>query len=257
MATIHPTAIIEPSAELGADVEVGAYAVVGAHVRIGAGTRLLHHAVVEGHTTIGEGCNLFPFCAVGLPTQDLKFKGGISYVEIGDRTTIREYVTVNAATFEGDTTRIGNDCHIMAYAHIAHDCQVGNEVIMANCGTLAGHVIVEDQVILGGLSAVHQFVRLGRLCIIGGCAKVVQDVAPFMMADGNPLRMHAINSIGLKRKGVSHDSQRLLKQAYRILFREGLLVPEALARIRDEIEPTPEVAHLVAFIDASERGITK
>ncbi len=257
MSRIHSTAIIPPTAELAGDVEVGPYAVIGPHVRVGAGTTIMSHVVLEGHTTIGSGCTLFPFACIGTQTQDLKFCGGVAYVEIGDETTIREYVTVNAATDDGGVTRIGSRCHIMAYAHVAHDCQVCNEVILANCGTLAGHVHVEDQVILGGLSAVHQFVRLGRLCIIGGCSKVTQDVPPFMMADGNPLQVHSINAIGLKRKRIAPETQRLLKQAHRILYREGLSTKQALARLETELEQPDEIRHVVQFIKGSERGITK
>ncbi len=257
MAQFHSTAIIAPSAELADDVEVGPYSVIGPHVRVGAGTKLLSHVMLDGHTTIGSNCSVFPFACIGTQTQDLKFRGGVAGVEIGDETTIREYVTVNAATEDGGITRIGSRCHIMAYAHVAHDCRVCDEVILANCGTLAGHVYVEDQVILGGLSAVHQFVRLGRLCIIGGCSKVTQDVPPFMMADGNPLQVHTINAIGLKRKKIAAETQRLLKQAHRILYREGLSTKQALAKLETELEQPEEVRHVVQFIKGSERGITK
>lgn len=257
MAQIHPTAIIAATAELADDVEVGPYSVIGPQVRIGAGTKIMSHVVLDGHTTIGSGCTLFPFACVGTQTQDLKFKGGVTRVEIGNDTTIREYVTVNAATDDGGVTRIGSRCHIMAYAHVAHDCRVCDEVILANCGTLAGHVLVEDQVILGGLSAVHQFVRLGRLSIIGGCSKVTQDVPPFMMADGNPLQVHTINAIGLKRRNIAAETQRLLKQAHRILYREGLSTKQALARLESDLEQPAEVRHVVQFIKGSERGITK
>jgi UDP-N-acetylglucosamine acyltransferase len=257
MSTIHPTALIDASAQLDADVDVGPYCVIGPHVRVGAGTRLHAHVVLTGHTSIGANCEIFPFACIGGQTQDLKFKGGTSYVEVGDRTTLREYVTVNAGTDEGGITKIGRQCHIMAYAHIAHDCIVGHEVIIANCGTLAGHVVVEDQVILGGLSAVHQFTRLGRLCIIGGCNKVVQDVPPFMMADGNPLQVHTINSIGLKRKEISAETQSEIKRAFKILYRDGLSTSQAVAKLESELQPLPEIQQLIAFVKSSERGITK
>jgi UDP-N-acetylglucosamine acyltransferase len=257
MATIHPTAIIDPAAQLDSDVDIGPYCIIGPHVHLGAGTRLHAHVVVDGHTRIGSHCELFPFACVGKQTQDLKYRGGTTHVEIGDHTTLRENVTVNAATSDGDTTRVGSHCHIMAYAHVAHDCQVGNEVIIANCGTLAGHVIVEDQVILGGLSAVHQFVRLGRLSIIGGCSKATQDVPPFMMADGNPLSVHNINSIGLKRRGVSTAAQHALKHAYKVLYRESLSTRQALDKLNRESVPPPEVQHLLDFVQNSQRGITK
>ena len=254
---IHPTAIVAPGAELGADVEVGPYSIIGATVRVGAGTKIHPHVVIAGHTTIGTGCEIFPFASIGQQTQDLKFRGGAPRVEIGDQTTLREYVTVNAATNDGDVTRVGNGCHIMAYAHIAHDCIVGNEVIMANCGTLAGHVVLEDQVIIGGLCGVHQFVRVGRLTITGGCSKVTQDLPPFMTADGNPLSVHGLNSVGLKRRGVSDAAQAELKKAYRILYRENLTAKQALTKIEQDLEQFEEIKHLVRFVRASERGITR
>ncbi len=257
MARIHPSSIVAPGAELGADVEVGPFCTVGPHVKLGAGTRLISHAVVDGWTTLGEGCTVYPFASVGMQTQDLKFKGGAPRTEIGSHTTIRESVTIHAATFDGDATRVGSHCHIMAYVHIAHDCVVGDRVIMANCATLAGHVIVEDRAILGGLSAVHQFVRIGRLAIIGGCTKVTQDVPPYMMADGNPIAVPTINSIGLKRAEVPEASQKAIKLAHRILYRQDLGTSKALETIERELEQTAEIRQLVEFIRASERGIVK
>lgn len=257
MSEIHPTAIVSPNAKLGDQVVIGPFCFVGPDVTLGDNTRLISHVVVDGFTQLGAGCTVFPFASVGLQTQDLKYKGGRPGVSIGDNTTIRESVTINAATADGDVTRVGSHCHIMAYAHIAHDCVVGNHVIIANVGTLAGHVTVEDRVILGGLSAVHQFVRLGRNCIIGGCAKVVQDVPPFVMADGNPLRVPGLNSVGLTRAGVSEESQKALKLAHRLLYRSELGTRDALARIEAEVPQTSEVQHLVRFIRSSERGIVK
>jgi len=258
MATqIHPTAIVAPGAQLGEGVEIGPYSVVGEHVKLGAGTKLYPHVVIAGHTTLGARCEVYPFASIGQQTQDLKFRGGAPRVEIGDQTTLREYVTVNAATNDGDATRVGSGCHIMAYAHVAHDCIVGNEVIMANAATLAGHVILEDQVIVGGLCGVHQFVRIGRLTITGGCSKATQDIPPFMTADGNPMSVHGLNTIGLQRRGVSETAVAALKKAYRILYRENLTAKLALAKIEAHVEQLPEVAHLVAFVRASERGITR
>lgn len=257
MPDIHPTAIVAPGAQLGERVVIGPFCSVGPRVRLGDGTRLVSHVVIDGLTQIGAGCTIFPFASIGLQTQDLKFAGGQPGTTIGDHTTVRESVTINAATADGHFTRVGSHCHIMAYAHIAHDCIVGDHVIIANVGTLAGHVIVEDRVILGGLSAVHQFTRLGRNCIVGGCSKVVQDVPPFMMADGNPLRVPGLNSVGLSRAGISEESQKALKQAHRLLYRSGLGTRDALKRIEEEVPQTPEVQHLVQFIRASERGIVK
>lgn len=257
MPGIHPTAVVSEGAELGAGVEVGPYCVIGPHVKIGADTRLLSHVVIDGWTTIGAGCTVHPFARLGGPTQDLKYKGGAPRVEIGDRNTLREYVTVNAATGDGDVTRIGSDCHIMAYAHIAHDCVVGDGVVLANCATLAGHVTVEDLAGIGGLVGIHQFVRIGKLAYIGGCAKVTQDVPPFMIADGNPLAIHGLNTVGLKRKGVSEEAQKQLKQAFRILYRQDLPTAKALEKIEKEIGQVPEVQHLATFVKISSRGITR
>jgi UDP-N-acetylglucosamine acyltransferase len=257
MVDIHPTAIVAPQAELGVHVSIGPFCTVGPEVTIGDGTRLISHVVVDGFTRIGAGCTLYPFASVGLQTQDLKFRGGRPGTIVGDYTTLRECVTVHAATADGKFTRIGSHCHIMAYAHIAHDCVVGDRVIIANVGTLAGHVIVEDRVLIGGLSGIHQFVRLGRLCIVGGCTKITQDVPPFMMADGNPARVPTINSVGIKRAGVNEASQKALKLAHRLLYRSNLNTRDALDRIEREVEQTPEIQHLVQFIRSSERGIIK
>lgn len=257
MGGIHPTAVVDKAAALDTSVEVGPYCVIGPHVKIGPGTRLLSHVVLDGWTSLGERCTVFPFASIGGQTQDLKFTGGNPRLEIGNRTTIREYVTVNAATNDGDVTRVGSDCHIMAYAHIAHDCVIGDGVIMANCATLAGHVTVEDGAGIGGLCGVHQFVRMGRLCYIGGCSKVTQDVPPFMLADGNPLAVSGLNGVGLKRKGVGEDVQGLLKKAFKILYRENLPAARALEKIEKNLEQVPEIRQLVAFVKASERGITR
>lgn len=257
MASIHPTAIVDPKAEIGANVEIGPYSIVGPQVCIGRGTRLISHVNVDGNTAIGERCTVYPFASLGTKTQDLKYKGGNPGVVIGDNTTIREYVTVNAATYDGDYTRIGNRCFIMAYAHVAHDCDVRDEVIMANCATLAGHIVVEEQAIIGGLTAVHQFVRLGHLSIMGGCSKVIKDVPPYMMADGHPLEVKGLNSVGLKRHNVPPEHRKILKQVYRILYRQELTTAQADERIKKEVEPIDEVEDILAFIEKTDRGITK
>ena len=257
MSSIHPTAIVADGAQIGTDVTIGPYCTIGDEVKIGNGTRLISHVVVDGATTIGERCSVFPFACVGTQTQDLKFDGAATFVEIGNQTTLREYVTVNSGTTAGEVTRVGRGCHIMAYCHIAHACNVGNEVIMANCATLAGEVVVEDQVILGGMAGVHQFVRIGRLCIVGGCTKVTKDCMPFMTVDGNPARNRGVNRVGLGRRGVESDAQRHLKQAYRILCREDLATRRALDRIADEVPECEEVSHLVSFVRNSERGVIR
>ncbi len=257
MAHIDPRSVVDSAAELADDVVVGPFCVVGPRVRIGAGTVLKSHVNVDGNTEIGPGCVLWPFASVGTQTQDLKFKGGAPGVRIGEGTTLREYVTVNAATFDGEWTVVGRRCHIMAYSHVAHDCIVGDEVIMANAATLAGHVIVEDQAIIGGLCGVHQFVRVGRLSITGGCSKVVMDVPPFMTADGNPLEIRGINKIGLERHNVSAETIRGLKEAYRLLYRRKMAVKEMVAEMRSTLPSAPELDHLERFLLASERGITR
>jgi UDP-N-acetylglucosamine acyltransferase len=257
MPRIHPTAIVAPGAQLDDTVEIGPYAVVGSQVTLGPGTRVMAHAFLDGHATLGAECVVFPFASIGTRTQDRKFKGGAPRVQIGDRTVIRESATVNCATGDGDCTVVGSDCLLMAYAHVAHDCRVGHNVILANCGTLAGHVVIEDNAILGGLSAIHQFVRIGQLSIIGGCSRVIQDVPPFMMAEGNPLAVRGLNSVGLKRQNVPEETQRKLKEAYKVLYMRDLSTRQALDQLEQELAADPHVRMLVDFIRHSERGIAK
>jgi len=254
---IHSTAVIHPKARVGDACEVGPYCVIGEHVELGAGCKLHSHVVIDGHTKLGARNEIFPFASIGLKTQDLKWKGGITRTEIGDGNTFREYVTIHSATSDGDATTVGSNNHILAYCHVAHDCRLGSNIVMSNVGTLAGHVTVEDHAIVGGLAAVHQFCRIGKMAIIGGCSKVVQDVPPFMLADGNPAETRTINKVGLERNGVSEEAIGVLKSAYKILFREGLTIPNALVKIEKELAPLPEVLHLVQFVKSSERGISK
>jgi UDP-N-acetylglucosamine acyltransferase len=253
---IHPTAIVHPQSQIGSGCEIGPYCVIGEHVALGDNCRLHSHVVIDGHTRLGKGNEIFPFASIGLKTQDLKWKGGITRTEIGDHNTLREYVTVHSATSDGNATCIGSHNHILAYSHIAHDCVIGSHIIMSNCATLAGHVTVEDHAVIS-ISAIHQFCRIGKLAMIGGCSKVVQDVPPFMIADGNPAETRTINKVGMERQGITDDAQNALKQAYKILFREGLSIPNALTKIEKELPPLPEVQHLVQFVRASERGISK
>jgi len=215
--------------------------------------------VVDGHTRLGQGNEIFPFASIGLKTQDLKWKGGTTHTEIGDGNTFREYVTIHSATGDGEVTRVGSHNHILAYCHLAHNVTLGDHNIMSNVATLAGHVTVEDHVVIGGLAAVHQFCRIGRLVMIGGCSKVVQDVPPFMMADGNPAETRTVNKVGLERNGVAEESQTALRQAYKILFRDGLTISNALVRIEGESRwrQLAEVRHLIDFVKSSERGISK
>ena len=257
MVVVHPTAVVHPRAELGEGSEVGPYCVIGEHVRLGRGCKLHSHIVIDGHTTLGDGNEIFPFASIGLKTQDLKWKGGLTRTVIGDHNTFREYVTIHSATSDGETTTVGSRNHILAYCHLAHNVTLGNHVIMSNVATLAGHVTVGDHAVIGGLAAVHQFCRIGKMAIIGGCSKVVQDVPPFMLADGNPAETRTINKVGLERNGVSEDAQSALKQAYKILFRDGLTLTNGLARIEAELPRGPEILHLVEFIRSTERGISK
>jgi UDP-N-acetylglucosamine acyltransferase len=254
---IHPTAVIDAKAEIGAGCEIGPYCVIGGDVVLGENCRLHAHVVIDGHTVLGDGNEIFPFASIGLKTQDLKWKGGVTRTRIGNGNTFREYVTVHSATGDGEATTIGSHNHILAYCHIAHNVTLGNHIIMSNVATLAGHITVEDCAVIGGLAAVHQFCRVGTMSIIGGCSKVVQDVPPYMLADGNPARTRTINKVGLDRNGVSEEAQAALRQAYKILFRKGLTLPNGLAKIEKELPALPELRHLADFVRQSERGIGK
>ncbi len=254
--TIHPAAIIERGAEIGSDVEIGAYAFVGGAARIGDRTRLHHHACVEGNTHLGRGCELFPFACVGAKTQDLKYSGGTPGTRIGDRNVFREYVTVHAATNDGDFTVIGDDNVILAYCHIAHDCRLGSHIIMSSYAGLAGHVIVEDHVTFGANAGVHQFCRMGAYAMLGGFSKIVQDVAPFMIADGNPAVIRSINKVGLERKGFSSEQIDRVKLVHRLLFRDGLNRSQALEKIAAHPQAgSAEMQAIVEFARKSERGL--
>lgn len=257
MGSIHPTAVVEEGAALGDGIEIGPFCHIGPGVELGRGTRLHAHVVIEGRTSIGEQCEIFPFASLGTRTQDLKYRGGATFVRVGDRTTIREYATINAATGPDETTRVGDDCLIMTGAHIAHNCVVGNRVIIANCGTLGGHVVIDDRAIIGGLSAAHQFVRIGSLAIIGGCSKVTQDIPPFMLADGHPAEVRTINRVGLERAGFAPEVQTALRRAYKILYRRGLAIDAAIETIREEVPDSPQIEMLLAFVRAGTRGIAR
>jgi UDP-N-acetylglucosamine acyltransferase len=253
---IHPTAVIHARAQIGADCEIGPYCVIGENVVLGDKCRLHSHVVIDGPTTLGKGNEIFPFASIGLKTQDLKWAGGITRTQIGDDNTFREYVTVHSATGNGEVTVVGSHNHILAYGHLAHNVTLGDHIIMSNVGTLAGHVTVEDHAIIGGLAAVHQFCRIGRMALIGGCSKVVQDVVPYMLSDGNPAKTRTVNKVGMERNGISEKAQSALKKAYKILFREGLITTNALSRIESELPMLPEVKHLIEFIRTSTRGIS-
>ena len=208
---IHSTAVVHPDAQVPPDCEVGPYCVIGEHVVLGSGCRLYSHVVIDGHTRLGERNEIFPFASIGLKTQDLKWKGGVTRTEIGSDNTFREYVTIHSATGDGEKTLIGSNNHILAYCHLAHNVVLGDHIIMSNVGTLAGHVTVEDYAVVGGLAAIHQFCRIGKMSIIGGCSKVVQDVPPFMLVDGNPGETRTVNKIGMERHGVSEQAQAAIR----------------------------------------------
>ena len=254
---IHPAAHVETGAALGTGVEVGPGAVIGPHVKIGDGTRIGSCALVTGWTTVGAGCRLHHGAVVGSPPQDLKYSGEESYLEVGDRTEIREYVTANLATEPGATTRIGSECLLMAYSHVAHNCQIGDRVVIANAVQLAGYVVIEDWAIVGGGTVVHQFVRIGCHSMIGGGSRIPQDVAPFIKLAGSPPRLAGINSIGLERRGVAREVVDALSGAYRLLFRDGLTVGDAVARVRERYPGISEVEHLARFAETSARGLTR
>ncbi len=253
---IHPTAIIEPGAQLGEDVVVGAYAYVGGKSVVGAGTVLHHHANVEGRTTIGTQCEIFPFACVGTKTHDLKYTGGEPGLVVGDRNVFREYVSVHGATNETDYTRMGHDNVMLAYSHIAHDCIVGNHLVMSAQSALAGHVIVEDYVNIGWGSGVHQFCRVGAHVMLGGMSKIVQDVPPFIIADGNAAIARSINKVGLERHGFTLDRVDAIKQAFRIFYRSGYNRTQAFEHMRQhKLAAAPDFQHFLNFVTKSERGV--
>ena len=255
---IHPTAIVDPGTEIGAGVVIGPYCVIHAGVRIGDRCRLQNHVTIDGPTEIGSGNCFYPYGSIGQQTQDLKYVGEPTHLVIGDDNTFREFVTVHRATGTGNATRIGNRGNFLAYCHIAHDCTVGDDVIISNNGTLGGHVVIEDHAILGGLTGVHQFCRIGRLAITGGCTKIVQDVPPYMLIDGNPARVRGLNNIGLQRKGIGEESINALKQAHRTIFRGDLNVSQATESTKQSpAAADPHVQHLIAFLDSSERGVIR
>lgn len=256
MATkIHPTAIIETGAQLADEVEVGAYAFVGAGVTLGPRTRLHHHASVEGNTVLGEACEVFPFACIGGKTQDLKYRGGNPGVRVGDRNVFREYVTVHSGTKDGELTTMGSDNTILAYCHIAHDCVVGSRVIMSNYSGFAGHVIVGDHVIVGAYGGAHQFCRIGSHAMLAAHAKLVQDLPPFLIADGGPATIRAFNKVGLERNGYSAEQIDRVKQIFRTLYRDGLNRTQALEKLAAHKDAaSAEFQAILEFAKSSERG---
>ena len=257
-AVIHPSAIVSPQARIGSHCHIGPYSIIGDEVELGESVRLEAHCVIDGRTTIGEGTHVFPFVSIGLASQDLKYKGEPSETRVGKHNRIREFVTIHRGTAGGGMlTQTGDDCLIMAQAHIAHDCLVGNGVIMANGATLAGHVVIEDQANIGAYSGVHQFCRIGREAYVGGYSVVVKDALPYALTVGNHARCYGLNITGIKRRGYSRAAIDALHHAFHLLLSAKLNTTQALERIREEIHDSREVDELLRFIETSKRGIVK
>src|SRR5678810_1205392 len=254
---IHQTAIVDPEAELGAGTSVGPYCVIGPDVVLGPDCWLQHHVTLCGPMKAGAKNKFYAYCSIGQQTQDLKYRGEPTYLEIADENTFREFVTVNRSTTSEGKTRIGNRGNFLAYSHIGHDCTVGDNVVFSNNGTLAGHVQVGDHAVMGGLTAVHQFCRIGRFAITGGCSKIVQDVPPFMIADGNPAEVRGINQVGLERAGFPPEKIKNIKEAFRIIYRSKLNTRQGVEAARRQLPPSAEINQIIQFIEKSERGITR
>ena len=256
---IHPTAVVHPKAEIHPSVQIGPYAVIGEHVIIGADTIVDAHVVIDGHTNIGENNHFFPGSAIGLAPQDLKYQGDASLVEIGDRNTFREYVTVNRATGEGDKTQIGSDNLLMAYVHVAHNCVLADKIIIANSVAIAGHVEIESRAVIGGMLGIHQFVHIGKMAMLGGMSRIDRDVPPFMLVEGNPSKVRSLNLVGLKRSGLNSDEMKLLKQAFRTLYRSDLKTADAVSQLK-ELGEHEHLHHLHTFLEKAlspqRRGLT-
>ncbi len=253
---IHSTAVIDPRASIGEGCEIGPYCVIGPDVELGPGCWLQHHVSLSGPSRFGAGNRFHSFAAIGGQTQDLKYTVEPTHLHVGDGNVFREFVTVHRGTNPGSVTRIGNRGNFLAYVHIAHDCVVGDDVIFSNNGTLAGHVKVRDRAVIGGLTAIHQFCRIGSLALTGGCSKIVQDVPPYMIADGNPAKVRSYNKVGLERNGFDEAQIRNIKECYRILYRSHLNTQQAVERIRADLPETAEVKEILDFIGESDRGLT-
>lgn len=254
---VHETALVDPAAELGQGVVVGPWAIVGPNVQVGDGTEIGPRVLIERDTVLGEDCAVANGAVLGTDPQDLKYKGEDSILTVGDRTVIREFATLNRGTAWSGRTTVGTDCLLMAYTHVAHDCELGNHVVLSNAVNMAGHVLIEDWAVVGGMSAIHQFVRIGAHAFIGGASRISQDVPPYCRVAGNPPSAYGLNSVGLERRGFSEDTRRALKSAYRLLFQSKMPLSEALDRAEAEVASLPEVRHLLTFIRASERGVTR
>jgi UDP-N-acetylglucosamine acyltransferase len=255
---IHPTAVVHPKARIAEGVEIGPYSVIGENVSIGSETKIASHVLIEGWTTIGERNQLHSFSCIGTPPQDVGYKNEETYLIVGNDNVIREFATVHRATTKADRkTEIGNKNYLMAYSHVAHDCKLGNSIIMANSAGLAGHITIEDYAILGGIVGVHQYVRIGAYAMIGGQSAIVQDIPPYVSAAGNRAQLYGLNTIGLKRKGFSDAVINNLKKAYKIIFRSGMTIEEAIKKVVDEFPDCKEVNYFVDFMRHSKRGVTR
>src|SRR6059058_6053345 len=254
---IHPTAIVDPRAEISAGTIIGPYCVIAAEVVLGQNCWLQQHVTLCGPMRAGARSKFYAYCSIGQQTQDLKYQGEPTYLEIGDENTFREFVTISRSTTSQGKTRIGNRGTFLAYSHIAHDCVVGDAVVFSNNGTLAGHVEVGDHAVIGGLTAVHQFCRIGRFAITGGCSKIVQDVPPFMIADGNPAEIRGVNLVGLERKNFTAENVKWIKEAFRLIYRSKYNTAQALEVVRKELPQSEEVREIVEFIEKTERGIIR
>jgi UDP-N-acetylglucosamine acyltransferase len=253
---VHPSALVDETAELGEGVVVGPYCIVGPGVAIGARTRLAGHVVVERDTVLGEECRISFGAVLGTDPQDLKYHGEPTRLEVGDRTVIREYATLNRGTSASGITRVGSDCMLMSYVHIAHDCQLGDHVILSNAVNMAGHVSIGDWAIVGGMTPIHQFVRIGAHAFIGGQSRISKDIPPYVKAAGIPVELYGLNSVGLQRRGFNEEVRRELKRAYRLFFGSTHNTTQALARAREELRSLPEVEAFLTFFESSERGVT-
>lgn len=254
---VHATAIVDAKAEIGPGTVIGPYCIVEAGVVLGPESWLQHHVTVCGPTVTGARNKFYAYSSIGQQTQDLKYRGEPTYLEIGDENTFREFVTVNRSTTSEGKTSIGHRGNYLAYSHIGHDCTVGDAVVFSNNGTLAGHVQVGDHAIMGGLTAVHQFCRLGRYAITGGCSKIVQDVPPFMIADGNPAKVRGVNIVGMERSGFPPETIKTIKEAFRLIYRSKYNTRQALEAIQQELPASPEITQIIEFIQQSERGIIR
>ncbi len=254
MATIHPTAVVHPKAELAEDVEVGPYCIIGPNVVIDSGTTLRAHVIIEENTFIGKNNHIYHGALLGAPPQDRKFKHERTYLRIGDGNLIREYVTLHRASGEEQETRIGNNCFLMAYVHIGHNCRVGDEVVMANSVGVSGHCVIEDGANLGGMTGIHQFTRIGRLAMVGGMSRIVRDVPPYMIVEGNPAEVRGVNIVGLRRAGIPEETRNALRTACRLMFFANLNLSQAIERIRAELPMVPELEHLIQFVEQTRLG---